>query len=390
MQGATSEAPGEAGLVPAPKAGDQDKVLHGDGTWREIQTGSNSNIYEVELEENETHEAGIERIVGETTLNKGDIVIVKAHIYQDKYEYTSYVYNGSNWRAMDGNYNAENIYFDENFIFTENIGTVVVPSTGNIEVEAAGMNLKSFLASIFAKEQNPEEITQPSVSLTASNNKSYEVGTEVTPTYSATFDDGSYQYGPDPTGATVNIWLIIDTDGNSSAESGGSFPKFTVEDTTNYTITAKATHTDGSYPKTNIGNDYTEGQIKGGTKSATSEAITGYRKTFYGTLTTKSDLSSDIIRGLAKSSTYALSNGKTFSITVPVGAMRVVFAYPDTLRDVTSVIDVNGMNAEIVSSFIKTTQDVEGVNDYTAIGYKVFYLDYAEANDKENTYTVKI
>jgi len=93
---------------------------------------------------------------------------------------------------MDGNYNAENIYFDENFIFTKNVGTVVVPSTGNIEVEAAGMNLKSFLASIFAKEQNPEEITQPSVSLTASNNKSYEVGTEVTPTYSASFDGGSY------------------------------------------------------------------------------------------------------------------------------------------------------------------------------------------------------
>lgn len=390
MQGATSEAPGEAGLVPAPKAGDQDKVLHGDGTWREVSAGSSSNIYEVELEENETHEAGIERIVGEATLNKGDIVIVKAHIYQDKYEYTSYVYNGNNWRAMDGNYNAENIYFDENFIFTKNIGTVVVPSTGNIEVEAAGMNLKSFLASIFAKEQNPEEITQPSVSLTASNNKSYEVGTEVTPTYSASFDDGSYQYGPDPTGATVNTWSITDTDGNSSAEPSGSFPKIIVGDTTNYTITAKATHTDGSYPKTNIGNDYTEGQIKGGTKSATSAAITGYRKTFWGTLSEKTELSNETIRGLGSSSYSQLSNGTTFNITIPLETIRIIFAYPETLRDVTSVLDSNGMNAEIVSSFKKLTLSITGFNNYESINYKVYYLDYAEPNNKENKYIVKI
>lgn len=33
MTGATSSAAGEHGLVPAPAAGDQDKVLKGDGTW---------------------------------------------------------------------------------------------------------------------------------------------------------------------------------------------------------------------------------------------------------------------------------------------------------------------------------------------------------------------
>jgi len=101
---------------------------------------------------------------------------------------------------------------------------------------------------------------------------------------------------------TVNTWSITDTNGNSSTEPSGSFPKFTVADTTNYIITAKATHTDGSYPKTNIGNDYTEGQIKGGTKSATSAAITGYRKTFWGTLSEKTELSNETIRGLASSS----------------------------------------------------------------------------------------
>ena len=32
---ASASSPGTAGLVPAPAAGDQNKVIHGDGTWRE-------------------------------------------------------------------------------------------------------------------------------------------------------------------------------------------------------------------------------------------------------------------------------------------------------------------------------------------------------------------
>lgn len=35
MVGATSSTPGVGGTVPAPAAGDQDKVLHGDGTWKD-------------------------------------------------------------------------------------------------------------------------------------------------------------------------------------------------------------------------------------------------------------------------------------------------------------------------------------------------------------------
>lgn len=40
MVGATDTAAGTAGLVPAPAAGDDDKFLRGDGTWREIKQGA--------------------------------------------------------------------------------------------------------------------------------------------------------------------------------------------------------------------------------------------------------------------------------------------------------------------------------------------------------------
>ena len=39
MQGATSSAAGSRGLVPTPSAGDQDKALFGDGTWRTVSSG---------------------------------------------------------------------------------------------------------------------------------------------------------------------------------------------------------------------------------------------------------------------------------------------------------------------------------------------------------------
>lgn len=44
MSGATSDIAGQSGLVPAPKAGDQDKFLKGDGTWSKVP----SNIISVD------------------------------------------------------------------------------------------------------------------------------------------------------------------------------------------------------------------------------------------------------------------------------------------------------------------------------------------------------
>ena len=97
-----------------------------------------------------------------------------------------------------------------------------------------------------------------------------------------------------------------------------------------------------------------------------------------------------MIRGLAQKSGNALANGNTVTVNVPVGAMAVVFAYPATLKELSSVKDVNGMNAEILPAFTAYTVSVEGANGYTAINYRVYVQRFANANDKANTYTFKI
>lgn len=281
----------------------------------------------------------------------------------------------------------DKVVFPDGLTTTYPIGKVTLTNGMGTLVEPGG-TLTDFFNN-FVDEKNPIT-TQPSVSLTFNQGGTHEVGTKLTPTYSATLKPGSYTYGPS-TGVVATAWEVSDSAGNTSDKPSGTFTEVSVTDELNYTITAKATHTAGAMPVTNTGNEYPSGQIAAGTKSATaSAAITGYRNSFYGTLTEKSDLTSDDIRRLAKKTNKALANGATFTITIPVGAMRVVFAYPATLRDVNSVKDVNGLGAEIASSFVKQTIAVEGANNYSAIDYKVYTLDFAKANDAANTYTVTI
>lgn len=369
------------------------KIKIGDGVtaWKALAYfGSDvkeAGVFQATLAEGQTDLEAISTAVGGATLQKGDIAIVKKIISLNKAEYTAYVYDGSTWAAMDGNYNAENVYFDEDLMTTSAIGNITL-NNGQATIPTTGKNLKEVFQTIFVKESNPS-ITQPSVAVSLSGAGAKEVGTKVTPTYTAHLNAGSYQYGP-ATGITASSWQISDTAGNTATTASGSFAEIQIADGTNYKVTAKATYGAGAIPKTNIGNEYKAGQIAAGSKSNTSGAFTGYRNTFYGTKTsTSGELNSAYVRGLTPSN-GGWTAGKTFTINIPAGAMRVVFAYPATIRDVNSVKDVNGLNAEVKSAFVKSTVSVEGANGYAGIDYKVYVCDFAEAVATANKYTVTL
>lgn len=280
----------------------------------------------------------------------------------------------------------DQVVFPDGLQTTYAIGKVKLVN-GSAELVPAGGTLEDFF-DVFVDEKNPA-ITQPSVQITFDQAKTYEVGTVVSPEYSAKLSPGKYSYGP-ATGVVAKAWEVTDTDGHSADTASGSFPDVTVGDDTSYKITAKASYDAGAIPQTNVGNEYAAGQIKAGSKSATSVSITGYRNSFYGTMAEKDDITSDVIRQLAGKSGAALVNGSSFDVPVPLGAVRVVVAYPATLQDISSIKDGNGLNAEIASSFTPQTVQVEGANGFTAIDYKVYTLDFAEANDTANTFTVSI
>lgn len=290
--------------------------------------------------------------------------------------------------GADFTVDAKNVMFSQDMIFTEKFGKYT-PSGGKVTVPSNDKSLLATLLDAFAEDQNPN-ITQPAVSISSSDFKAYEVGTKVTPKYNATLSAGSYQFGP-ATGITAKTWSVKDNAGTVTTltTASGSFPELTVEDGTSYSITATATYDAGAIPKTALGSDYAAGQIKAGSKQASKGTITGYRNGFYGTFTSAQELTSANIRTLTKSN-KAVTAGTVWNVSIPVGAMRVVFAYPATIREVNSVLDVNGLNAEIKSAFKMMTVSVLGVNDAAGIDYRVYYTDYAKPNDKQNTYKVTI
>lgn len=373
------------------------KIGDGNKTWEQLDwygntTETGASFFDVEFTADDADDmAAIAREVNGEELLDGDVAVVRKLISEGRYTHTGYTYADGKWNAMDGNYNAENVYFDEDLVTTTPIGNITL-TNGQATVASTGKNLKEVWEAIFVKEKNPST-TQPSVSITFGAGGSYEVGETVSTDYSIKLNPGSYTYGP-ATGVTMTSIEVTDSLGTKKTTASGSFDNVTVTDGMSYTITAKATYGDSpNVPVTNRGNAYPSGQIKGDSKSATSSAITGYRNTFWGTLESKDgEINSAYIRGLAKKSDAAYANGSTFDVEVPLGAMRVMFAYPATLRDVSSVKDDNGMQAEISGSFAANmkTVKVEGKNGATAIDYKVYYMDMAEANTKANIFHVTI
>lgn len=203
---------------------------------------------------------------------------------------------------------------------------------------------------------------------------------------------GSYSYGP-ATGLTAKSWNVNLRKGNTAVQNKttakDTFTAIVLADNDSYTINAEASYDDAAVPVTNKGNAYAAGQIKAGKVSKVSGAISSYRNTFYGTTANKNSLDGTTIRALNKTG-KASKAGDAITVTLPVGAVRVVFAYPATLRDITSVKDINGLNAEIVSAFNKETITVAGAENDAGISYKVFTSTFAVPLETANSYIITI
>lgn len=372
------------------------KIGDGATTWNDLPYANKFEAtpiaahYEVEAQDDEDDFAALARVVGSTTLNKDDIGIVKRAIAGDAMSYTAYVYNGSTWTAMDGNYDASNVYFATDLTATAPVGVVEIPASGSTTIAAAGKSLKDVLASILAKRVAPKA-TAPTASINFTNaTKSVEVGTVVTPTYTATFNPGSYTYGP-ATGIEVSAWSV--TDGTTTlTTASGSFPEITIGDQSSdpatISLIATATHTQGAVPVDNLGDEAANVQIAAGSVYATtSTKLTCYRNFFYGSLTTstaEAPLTSDLIRGLTKGGAYA--GAKTLTVNAGAqSAKRVVMAYPKstTRAGLKEVLLTSSMNADITDAYMAQEVNVEGENGYAAIPYTVYVYEPAELGSDE-------
>ena len=251
-------------------------------------------------------------------------------------------------------------------------------------------DIQSILTQMLTKDSNPTT-TQPSASITLTGAGAKEVGTEFTPSYSANLNIGSYsnnKNGAQPTGVTAQTWTVTDTNSGSASTQTGSFTKFTVEDSTNYKVSVSVTHSAGNVPTTFLGSPYPDGQIKAGTKTASSAAVTGYRNCWWG-FKGASNLIADPT-AITAAEIKALGNAnrnKPTSLSA-TDMQQIFIAVPTTTSKTNSLAIVDDSTKLPVTVHYQGTikVNVGGVNDYNPIEYKVFCSNNASPAPGTTTY----
>lgn len=374
-------------------ANGKQKIKIGDGvhTWNDLKyyagAGGGSSVQVIDFSNTSKPQDAWDSVSTEAP-EDGQMIVVKSPAGGT----VGYIWNEDNtkWITFSGNVLAENVFFTDDITcagaYTQ-VGNISKTQNGTTTISTTGKSLLDLMTQIFTQELQPTK-TEPSVSLTFSQAGEYEVGTTVTPSWSATLNAGSYTYGP-ATGVSATAWTITDTAGNSDTVASGSFASFVVGDSTNYKITAKVDYNAGAVANTNMGNPSSPTvQIAAGDKSKTSSAVTGYRSMFYGVVNNTNALDSAAIRALT-------NGGKTKATTVTVSvngntsAKRIIVAIPTASgKKVTTVSKTDGLVTDITSTYSKTgTVMVDGANNvgstvsYDIWTYQPASIDAAEVHE---------
>lgn len=337
----------------------------------------------------------------DVAVKKGDVFVVTTTVGNSTYEKSAYFYNGKAWVAMTGNVDADKVILRENITLAggyTQVGNLTKSQNGTATFATKGKSVMDALTEIFSKRLQPSITAQPSIgTFTLTGAGAVEAGTKVAAAaYSgATLNAGSYQYGP-ATGVTATNWKVeritnaattqvttADAASLTAGSDNNGGAGFIIGDAGDNAVSSlkyrvTATHGAGVTAKDNLGADSSPVvAIAAGSKTKDTAAYTPFRNVFYGTSADKPALDSAAIRALGKTGkAYAAS---TLTINVPVGAQRVAIACIATAKGVTKVINETAMNADVTSTFAKSTVSVEGANGYAAKDYNVWVFEPAVA-----------
>ena len=351
------------------------------------------------------------------TYNNDDTAVVKSLIAGSgetaKYSYTAYVYDSSltAWKAMDGNYSADNVYFENDITLAGDYTSVGNVKLSDKTLPATGKSVKTLMDNIFTKELNPTK-SNPAISLTVSGANG-EVGSSynVPKATLRLTSVGLYTYGPS-TGITVPVSsasVSCTTEGTSKSNDSviglngtlelpeGASKKY-VDGNTTYSYSAEATHTAGAMPVTNLGNNYPSAQIASAklTKTATA-TMTGWRRMYIGSVATDAEINETTLKALsykvkaeAKTITVqssgAAASGASAGTPLVEGAVKIIVAVPPG-RSLKIVNLVSASNTPITGDYTKNTYENVKVSGATAgeniANYKVYVYQPASIDSGE-------
>lgn len=141
----------------------------------------------------------------------------------------------------------------------------------------------------------------------------------------------------------------------------------------NQSYQAQVDHGEGPIKNDSKGNPDPIGQIPAGTITSAAVTYTPQRRAIFGALADATiPNNSAFIRSLS-GSTLNPGNNTQLVVDVVPGNRGVCFAYPETLREVTTIVQ-QGLGIDVKSGFTQATVLVEGANGFTAISYRVYYI----------------
>lgn len=304
--------------------------------------------------------------------------------------------NGSGFTVEDLGDGIAKVSLTASSTINQNI-EVIGTSLGAVDegyVFAAGTTLTQFVMAI-SQKTIPPTYTAPTLILSGSPPPTQsEIGTIINPVFSRTFvqNDG---------GALTANRLY-----KNSVEISTSFPYtdtgLQLTGTANV-FQAQADYLQGPVKNNNMGVPDPAGQIPAGTATSGTLTYIGSRVSFYGTPAATPN-SSILVRAMSGQSFNTANNpdvnaagedlvpdpNPNYTITIPVGATRVSFAYPDTSRDVASVRYQELAFTEVRDNFTQTTVVVAGANGYAPVSYRVYTYVPVEPFSQEVHYLVFI
>jgi hypothetical protein len=267
------------------------------------------------------------------------------------------------------------------------------PITANISVGAidagsiipTGTTLQEFIEQLLIATFFPT-LEAPSFSLSSNLSSSVEAGTTSNLLLTANFNRGAIRGTlvggvwsqttiQNPRAGAATGYVIEDN--NLGLTNSLTINNNVIADGAN-TYDAQVFYAQGAQPLDSTGANF-QLPLASGTLTA-STTITGFRRAFYGTSNQAS--TSAQIRAF-QNSVNNPQNGTQFTIIIPSGTNSVEFAYPASLRDVTSVMQIGIF--DVKAAFTQTLVNVEGANGFLPIQYKVYrYVPDVSFNQQES------
>lgn len=379
---------------------------------------------------------------GKDHWNNGDTIIVKKHLFEEAdktaCEYTGYVFKNSTWQAMDGNYNADNVYINHEFTLAGNyksIGNINKVLESTISTFFCKDKLTSLFERMFAIHEDPAVLDQPTLTLSVKNGLNLwpeyaEVGTTITPVLTATLTRGRYTpwkvctetdhsgiYRQNPTNVSELTCVVQSTydhyeefttespdtrsgswlTANTSFDLTCSLDPRALSADKPYKITVKPDYNDDV--KVALDNEGKETIIKVNltTDQKTTATIIPYYKAFYGSQA----VVSAFVEGADATALRSVSTIK--STTSTLVASTIKFNSGTGTRQLVIVLPHEGTKTWKITKFYDGTAyaDIQGlqgpvamkINDAggTARNYDVWHVDYGpDINGKMDKHEIQV